>query len=110
MEIQWSEFIDVVKDESTKEIFKKLQSISMDAAKSGSEYALSQCKLVYKYMKQNKDGEITEEEFKSLLTDLADIMKLESLKANMATRQLVAELVDICLKVVKNSIGLLIVF
>lgn len=110
MEIQWEEFFNTIKDESLKKIIKELQDVSIDALTEGSEYAYSQCKLIYKYMKQKKEGKITKEEFDSLLVDLSDIMKLESLKANLATRQLVLNLIDVCLKIVQNGLGVLIVF
>lgn len=110
MEFKWDEYIAAVGDGIAAASLKKLQSISGEALKSGSEYAIKQCQLIHKYTEQKGKGLISEDEYNSLMKDLGEVMKLEALKVNLATRKVVLELAQTCLDIALNCVGALIVF
>lgn len=109
MEFKWDEYVAAITDATTKAALEKLQTVGQEAAKQGAEYALKQYQLIQKYTEQKAKGEITEDDYKSLMLDLADIMKLEALRANLASRKLINELVSTTLNIAMNCLSALIV-
>lgn len=109
MEFKWDEYVTAVTDATTKAALEKLQAVGQDAAKQGAQYVVEQYRLIQKYTEQKAKGEITEDDYKSLMLDLADIMKLEALKANIATRKLINDLVMTTLNIAMNCLSALIV-
>jgi len=109
MEFDWDGYISSVTDATAKAALEKLQAVGQDAAQKGAEYVVQQYALIQKYTEQKAKGEITEDEYKSLMLDLADIMKLEALKSNIATRKLINDLVTTTLDIAMNCLSALII-
>lgn len=109
MEFKWDEYVGMITDQATTAALDKLKVVGEQAAKSGADYVVRQTKMVQEYTKQKAEGQITEEEYKSLMLDLSDIMKLEALKANLATRKLINELITTTVNIALNCLSALVV-
>lgn len=110
MEFKWDDYISAVSDQSAKEALSKLQEISTTALQNGSQYVIQQCQLIQKYTEQKGKGEITEDQYNSLLADLADVLKMQAQKANLESRKLIVDLASTCADIALNCLGSLIVF
>ncbi len=109
MEFKWDEYVQLITDKTTTAALDQLKSVGEQAAKEGADYVVRQVKMIQKYTEQKATGQISEAEYKGLMLDLADIMKLESLRVNLGTRKLISELISTTVNIAVNCLSALIV-
>ena len=109
MEFKWDEYLKAVTDASAAAALEKLQTVGAEAAKEGVGYAVKQYELIKKYTEQKATGKISEEEYQSMMLDLVDVMKLEALRANLASRKIINDLATTCLDIAVNCLSALVV-
>lgn len=101
-------FTKFLADGSSKAGLETLKAVLTEAGNSESKFLVEQATLVAKYLNMKKEGKLTPNQTKSLLTDLDATIKIEMLKMNMTTRVAAQKLLDILIEVLKGSLSTLI--